>query len=54
MFQPKTHFEQIPLETVRKIVEKQVRRGEAAEALLRKCLQDVARDADGQSGRPVA
>jgi|SoimicMinimDraft_17_1059745.scaffolds.fasta_scaffold406392_1 hypothetical protein len=53
MFRPKTHFEQIPLEMVRKIVEEQVRQEEAAEALRRERLQVVASD-DGQSDRPVA
>lgn len=42
MFQPKTHFEQIPIETVRKIVE-QGRREEAADTLLREPLQIAAR-----------
>jgi hypothetical protein len=31
MLEPKTHFEQIPLEIVRKIVEGQIRRETAAE-----------------------
>ena len=31
MFKPKTHFEQVPLEIVRKIVEEQIRRETAAE-----------------------
>jgi len=31
MLEPRTHFEQIPLETVRKIVEEQIRREIAAE-----------------------
>jgi hypothetical protein len=31
MFKPKTHFEQIPLEMVRKIVEEQIQREIAAE-----------------------
>jgi hypothetical protein len=31
MFQTKTHFEQIPLEIVRKIVEEQIRRETATE-----------------------
>lgn len=31
MLKPKTHFEQVPLEFVQKIVEEQVRREEAAE-----------------------
>jgi len=31
MLQTKTHFEQIPLSVVRKIVEEQIRRAEAAE-----------------------
>ena len=30
----KTHFEQIPLETVKKIVEEQSRQGESAEQIL--------------------
>jgi uncharacterized protein YheU (UPF0270 family) len=31
MLEPRTHFEQIPLETVRKIVEEQIQRETAAE-----------------------
>ena len=31
MLMSKTHFEQVPLETVRKIVEEQIRREQAAE-----------------------
>jgi len=31
MLEPKTHFEQVPLEIVRKIVEEQVRREKATE-----------------------
>jgi len=31
MFKPKTHFEQVPLEIVRNIVEEQIRRETAAE-----------------------
>jgi hypothetical protein len=31
MFRPKTHYEQVPVETVRKIVEQQIRRESATE-----------------------
>ena len=31
MLQPRTHFEQVPLEVVRKIVEEELRRKEAAD-----------------------
>jgi hypothetical protein len=31
MLEPRTHFEQVPLEIVRKIVEEQMRREKAAE-----------------------
>ena len=54
MLQSKTHFEQIPLEVVKKIVEEQIQQKEAAEAALRERLQILARDAGEQSERPVA
>jgi hypothetical protein len=54
MLQSKTHFEQIPLEVVKKIVEEQIQQEEAAEAALRERLQILARDAGEQSERPVA
>jgi len=54
MLQPKTHFEQIPLETVMGIVAEQVRQENAAEAALREGLQVMACGASEQSERPVA
>jgi hypothetical protein len=51
MLEPKTHFEQIPLETVRKIVEEQIQREIAAEqdqGTEEMTLQDFLR-AQGQS-----
>lgn len=42
MLMPKTHFEQIPLGTVKKIVEEQLRLEEAAEAAGLEPLQVVA------------
>ena len=54
MLQPKTHFEQIPLQTVKRIVEEQIRREEAAQAALRERLQIMTCGASEQSERPVA
>jgi hypothetical protein len=44
MFKPKTHFEQVPLEIVRKIVEEQIRRETATEqdqGTKRRTLEDL-------------
>lgn len=51
MLEPKTRFEQIPLETVKKIVEKQLRQEEAAEAARLDYLQVVACAARAQTER---
>lgn len=54
MLQPKTHFEQIPLDTVKRIVEEQIRQEKAAEDALREGLQVMSCGANEQSERPVA
>ena len=44
MLEPKTHFEQVPLETVRKIVEEQIRRERMTEqdqGTLPRTLEDL-------------
>jgi hypothetical protein len=44
MLKPKTHFEQVPLETVRRIVEKQIRRETTAEqdqGTMQRTLEDL-------------
>ena len=54
MLQPKTHFEQIPLGAVRRIVEEQIRRKNTAEAARCEGFPVMAGDANELSGRPVA
>jgi hypothetical protein len=49
MLQPKTHFEQVPLEAVMRIVAEQLWQEEIDETALRDSLQSMARDAGGQS-----
>jgi len=52
MFNSKTHFEQVPLEIVRKIVEEQIRRETANEQIQRTKKETVEEDileAGGQS-----
>jgi hypothetical protein len=53
MLEPKTHFEQVPLETVRKIVEEQIRRettGEQDQGTMQRTLEDLF----GAQERPMA
>ncbi len=49
MLQPKTHFDQIPLQTVKRIVEEQTRREEVAQAALRERLQVMTCGASEQN-----
>ena len=53
MLQPKTHFEQIPLETVKKIVDEQLRQEAANEAPQLERFQVVASGVSEQAQRPV-
>jgi len=50
----KTHFDQIPLQTVKRIVEEQTRREEVAQAALRERLQVMTCGASEQNKRLVA
>jgi len=54
MLQPKTYFDQIPLQTVKRIVEEQTRREEVAQAALRERLQVMTCGASEQNKRLVA
>ena len=52
MLQPKTHFEQVPIEVVRKIVEEQIRREietEQDQGIKKKTLEEDLLDAQEQS-----
>jgi hypothetical protein len=52
MLQPKTHFEQVPMEVVRKIVEEQIRREietEQDQGIKKKTLEEDLLDAEEQS-----
>jgi hypothetical protein len=52
MLQPKTHFEQVPMEVVRKIVEEQIRREietEQDQGIKKKTLEEDLLDAQEQS-----
>ena len=52
MLQPKTHFEQVPMEVVRKIVEEQIRREietEHDQGIKKKTLEEDLLDAQEQS-----
>jgi hypothetical protein len=52
MFNPKTHFEQVPLEAVRKIVEEQLRTEAASEpyqGIDKETLSEVLLEAEGRS-----
>jgi hypothetical protein len=58
MLQPKTHFEQVPMEVVRKIVEEQIRREietEQDQGIKKQTLEEDLLDAQEQSmKRPPA
>lgn len=54
MPQPKTHFDQISLEAVKRIVEDQLRREKETEAAMPEALQPMAYDAGEQSNLPEA
>jgi hypothetical protein len=49
MLQPKTHFEQVPLEAVMKIVAEQLWQEEIDETALRDSFPATARDAGGKT-----
>ena len=55
MFNPKTHFAQVPLEVVKKIVEEQVRMELASEpdqAIDKETLSEVLLESEGRSIAP--
>ena len=57
MLRPKTHFEQVPLEIVRKTVEEQIRRETTAEqdqGSLRRTLEDLFGEQEQPMARPQA
>ncbi|MGB6598860.1 MAG: hypothetical protein WBE70_17230, partial [Candidatus Acidiferrum sp.] len=55
MFNPKTHFAQVPLEVVKKIVEEQVRMEPASEphqGINKETLSEVLLESEGRSIAP--
>jgi hypothetical protein len=53
MLQPKTHFEQVPLEIVRKIVAEQIRRETATQQVQGTKAEALEEDLSGAQERPI-